>query len=348
MSQGPPTGEAEKARWDLRVTKAEFWYKVGIMTIGAIAMATFIVYQHRQTESRYYADLMSQRETADSQLRAEMFKTLFDAYFKSKIQPEGGDGSALFVTLKNLRQEVMLSDLLARNFESIDIRPLFEDLNTRLTRVIQAGDRPSAGPPSSEQFLAFRQREELRRVAIGATARQVAALEALQGSAQARVSYHTVTYPCLGAKRGESARIQWRPDLPKVIDYGVTIEDVKDGVILMRLVRAEPNQPGTSSLLSVSFFDMPALENIYLANGERAAFSLYYYLSQEACQRFRGALDDHLQANCIDFERGQRDYCGVAQFRTVILPRNFMGVHDRPYVNDLAGGRYREPWWKLW
>ncbi len=65
-------GEIE--RWELRSTKAEVWYKVVVMIFGSLAAAAFFVYQYRQTESRNYIDLMSSRETADSQLRAEMFK----------------------------------------------------------------------------------------------------------------------------------------------------------------------------------------------------------------------------------------------------------------------------------
>src|SRR5215216_7312965 len=103
----------EEVRWDIRVKKVDVAYKVFISIIGTIVAGVFLVLQNRQTESRYYTDLMSQRERADTDLRAEMFKVLFEAYFKNKIQmddsdkvarqsPDGHPADALQRTLKGL------------------------------------------------------------------------------------------------------------------------------------------------------------------------------------------------------------------------------------------------------
>jgi len=343
--------QTAKDRWDLRVKQVEFWYKIMILIIGASVAAIFYAYQQQQAETRYYADLMAQREAADSHLRVETFKTLFEAYFSNKTQAgtDRGQPAAAQKIPQRLGQDVVLSDLLARNFEGIDIRPVFEDLNDQLTRVIQANDGPSELKPTTEQVLAFRRREDLRRIAIGATSRQAAALEALGGDASARVSWHRIDT----CRLDKYQKIEPDPPFPDaVLRHGTpAIVGVRDGAIIVKILRAEDGGTSTSAQsdnLTISFFDMPALENLYLKSGQRAAFSLFYYLSKDMCRRFGSALDDQLKVDCDNFPPG-RDNCAVAQFRTVLLPPKFLGLHDRPYVNDLAAGKYRnEPWWKFW
>lgn len=370
--------QEEKVRWELRSIIADVVYKWGILVAGAIVAALFVFLQDRQAESLRYASLMSERESADTKLRSEMFKTLVDAYFLAKMKSEGKADQASSDPLKALRQEVFLSDLLSRNFESIDIRPVFEDLNERLSKAIYPDGPPIDGQPietgpTHAQHQTFKQREELRRVAIGATGRQTAALEALDGDRKARVSYQKVLVPCLPPKESDG-RGQISPALPNefasVFQYQV--EDVKDGNVMLRLWREEkqgeknfwknfwkpqskqadekavPAGSGVVRHLTISFFDMPVLENIYLGTGERVAFSLFYYLSRDMCRlsRFRGDLDGQLQLNCIDVDEGE--LCALAQLRTVILPKDFVGLHDRPFVNDIAANKFRDPWYKIW
>jgi hypothetical protein len=331
----------EQALWDLRVKKADFLYKVLISIVGSLLAAAFFIYQYRQTESREFTELQSSRENADSQLRAEMFRTLFDAYFAGKVTTtEKGLGSSDDV-LKKIRQEVLLSDVLARNFENIDIRPVFEDLDQRLANLIYPEPRSSL-PPTPEQVLAFRQREELRRVALGATSRQTASLEALQGESHASVTNHRVYKSC------EYGTVSFQPPLPAVVagaSVSVTVEDLEDGNLSMKIQRL--TDLALARPIRISFFDMPALENLPLESGERLAFSLTSYLSRADCERFKGALDPVALGYCPDVT-SDAGFCAIGTFRTVILPKKFLGLRDRPYQTDLAAGRYREPWWKIW
>jgi hypothetical protein len=373
----------EDVRWDIRVKKADVAYKVFISIIGTIVAGVFLVLQNRQTESRYYTDLMSQRERADTDLRAEMFKVLFEAYFKNKIQmddsdkvarqsPDGHPADALQRTLKGLeglRQEAVLGDLLARNFDNIDVRPLLEDLDDRLAQQIgPRNDRAFILPgstttqkngiheaddatPTTGQRQAFMQRQQLRRVTIGAVSRQVAALEGLADKVRARVTYHTLD-TCAPSSENEELISLLSPALPgEVQEKGgpITVERVRDGAIDLSISKlAKHNDDGASEInLSITFFDMPTLENIRLNNGNRVAFSLYKYFSKQDCARFKDDMDETLRDDCNYLQSPKQD-CHVAQFRTVILPKDFLVIRDRPYVNDLAAGKYRDPWWKFW
>jgi hypothetical protein len=332
---------AEQELWDLRVKKADWLYKVLISIVGSLLAAAFFVYQYRQTESREFTELQSAREDADSKLRAEMFKTLFEAYFASKVKATKEGSESSDDILKALRQEVLLSDVLARNFENIDIRPVFEDLDQRLANQIYAEAR-SALPPTPEQLRAFRQRQQLRRVALGATSRQTASLEALEGEAHASVTIHQVHKSC------EYGTVSFEPPLPEAIakaSVSVEVDDLQDGNLLMN-IRRNVDLAQTRPI-DVSFFDMPALENLPLESGERLAFSLTSYLSRGDCERFKEALDPVALSYCPDLTSDNNGFCAIGTFRTVILPKKFLGLRDRPYQTDLAAGRYREPWYKF-
>lgn len=117
-----------------------------------------------------------------------MFKSLLDAYFSTKEKDAQKNSSLGSDVLAVLHREVLLSGVLARNFENIDIRPVFEDLERRLSKVLNAAE----GSPE-DQLAAFQQRDELRRVVLGATSRQTASLAALKGT---RVSEYSIIRPC--------------------------------------------------------------------------------------------------------------------------------------------------------
>jgi hypothetical protein len=374
MSTAKERLEEDSKRWEVRAKKADVAYKVIISIIGSIVAAAFLVLQDRQTESRYYADLMAQRENADSSLRAEMFKVLFEAYFKNKIQADGqapvarqspAAAAALEEVAKipdRFRQETILSDMLARNFDTIDVRPLLEDLDDRLAQQISANDGRGAAHPTPAQREAFLRRYQLRRVAVGATSRQAAALAGLSGKARASVTYHTIDTcdPEAQKKVSQKGLISLvQPPLPKEVGlYGGPIQVIRfrDGALDLQMTKLPKNDgpdsastQGVSEInLSVAFFDMPALENIRLDNDSRVAFSLYKYFSRQDCARFRDDMDERLRGDCDYLLGSEVKDCAIAQFRTVILPKDFLGIHDRPYVTDLATGRYQAPWWKLW
>jgi hypothetical protein len=348
----------KKDLWEIRVKEVDFFYKVIILIIGSIIAGCFVWVQYQQTQSRYYVDLMSQRERADVDLRAQMFNTLFEAYFLEKIKVNDSKQSQVNDSkkmLEGLHQEIILLDLLARNFENIDVRPLFEDLDQRLVQLIKGDVREMAKD-------ALKQRQQLRRMAAGATARQVAALEGL-GENAARVTYHSINT----CKKGNDKKplidlLDVKlPDEIATASGPISITRLGDGVLDMSIntvPKIENTSDNDSSAgvinISVTFFDMPALENLRLDNNKRVAFSIYKYLSSQDCTKeFKEYLDYKLQIDCDsllnkDKELEEQNECAFAQFRAVIMPENFLGIHDRPYVNELAAGKYRDSWWKFW
>ena len=78
--------EAIERKWKIFALRAEVARTIAISIVGAAIAAIFYVYQDNQTQSRYYSDLQSQRESADSAMRAQMFTTLFQNYLKAKLE----------------------------------------------------------------------------------------------------------------------------------------------------------------------------------------------------------------------------------------------------------------------
>src|SRR5215510_4193047 len=86
--------------------------------------------ERQQVESniRLYAEMMGRREEADSNLRKDMFNSILNTFMakdpNSKITPE-----------EQIRQQILSLELLAFNFhESLDIAPLFKEVNRRITK----------------------------------------------------------------------------------------------------------------------------------------------------------------------------------------------------------------------
>lgn len=337
--------------WKIRVAKADVVQKILISIVGALVAGIFYVFQANQTESRYYSELQAQRERADADLRANMFKTLFEAYFKNKIeatqksQPGGADTPArVQELLVNLGQEIILSDLLARNFESMDVRPLFEDLDRRLTELIERGGEGRKVLPA--QAEAFRQREQLRRAARGAATRQIELLRANAGAEVKKVRIEQ-------CQQSPSSAPVFAPDeLPSLPGNAIgLVQGVADGAVRITLVLPNAEAPQSSKdvvqatqprgvPITVTFFDMPALENLTLPGpgGRRMALTLTRSSSTRTCSRFSAQMDESAREDCnprADASRKSAGTCYSAEVWITLIPKDYIGPRDRPYLSDL-------------
>jgi len=340
--------EADERKWKLIATKAEVARTIAISIIGTAIAAIFYLYQDNQTQSRYYSDLQSQRERADTDLRAQMFNTLFQNYFKAKLESserasarKAGERELTDAQLDDLRQEIVLSDLLARNFDGVDVRPIFEDIDRRLTQRIEAGREGQEA--IADQRKAFQLREQLRRVARGATSRQTASL-----IARAKAGSQQLVFEQCDVGEGKSPEIT--PDLLPPLPHGVqgVIERVTDNSVSVSFahsaLKRASSKAGTITSperipISVTYYDMPALENVRLPSGERVALTLTRFISAQTCERFWMELDETTRNDCspmlADANNNGR-FCSRATLTLTIIPSTFIGVRDRPYLNELV------------
>ena len=113
-----------KDRWD----KLDVIFKAfaGILISGAIAFYG-IKSTTKQTEiaesnrrAQILVQTMNHRETSASQMRAQMFKTLMEHYFKEKDDEN---------------TQIIILELIGLNFQDhIHLKPLFKGLDTKLTK----------------------------------------------------------------------------------------------------------------------------------------------------------------------------------------------------------------------
>jgi len=317
---------------------------------------------HQQTESnqraQLYANIMTGREKADSEVRATMFSKLLDRYLVS----QGGE------TLEGFRDRVMLLDLVQANFEEyFNSRPLF----IRLYKQILVQEARARGDKKDEWSALKRQ---LFEIAQDTTSRQlvllvraghlteniVVATTAANGSdaSEPPVSRRIALYPTRGLS-GLDKNIF----MPSEGDWGVSNQSVdkkrfsiwgasnqsvdtkrfsitirvneilessaKVTVVLYEDVfkeqrfLAEPSVPHLRPIqFEVSYFSTPYMDNTRLFSGSR--FSVIY----------DGCIDPKAHEEVCQFPL-KPSAQPQAQFKVVVFDEAFLSQRDRPYVDQI-------------
>lgn len=208
--------------------------------LGALFAGVFIPIvlnynQEKNRETQLYVQVMTQREQSDSALRSQMFTSLISSYFGQDIKTDP-------------EKQMTYLNLLTLNFqEFFDARPLFEDLNKKLT-----------GP----------QREELIAIAQNTADRQVNLLTkpenepteitlCLEGSNCSKMDAFTV----IGKQK--------KPFPFHVVLLGVTPSEAR-----VRVSSAEEGFNFKTVEFDVSYFDTPFMDNTKLIDGSRFSFVL--------------------------------------------------------------------------
>ena len=324
--------------------KKDFWDKLSSVGPLLIAVTVTVIggsYGYKQAqfqtdaqnfqkeledESRrkqVFTELLTQRERSDNELRSTMFKTLLEAYFGNTLtKTEGND-----LDPGQVRRQVTFLDILARNFETIDIKPLFEDLDEKLTRAIYNNKLPF-----EQRRCFFGQRERLRHVGRGLASKQVSAISSLKGTMIQKIiigQYKTDTNATEFQvyKKGKAINI----DLKDII--------LKDGMIMATFVdtkkpRADRNPvQHEDPRFSVTFYDMPYIDNTRYASGKRLTVVLEKYLSPAGYKPFLSEIKNPTLRK--DYGELEPRLLRQATIRLILFPENYLGLHDRPYLEEV-------------
>jgi hypothetical protein len=235
---------------------------------------------------RLYAEMMGRREEADSNLRKDMFNSILNTFMAkdpaSRVTPE-----------EQIRQQILSLELLAFNFhESLDIAPLFKEVNRRI-------------PQSSSANVELRGR--LESVALQVIEHQLTALSDVgsveRGDAlpdkikelQAHIMFGARAIADPGVKPGEGpSRVclsaeantgerRYRQFLLELIGYNEEAHEVQVRLYASKPLTAEQCQQPTLDLegqreidtnFVVDLFDFPMIDNTRLSGSERCAVSL--------------------------------------------------------------------------
>lgn len=280
---------------------------------------------NKATEMRQvYTNIMTERESSDNTIRAKMFEMLINAMFAKGF----GTANANPDDVRTIKQQVMFLDLLSRNFDTVDIKPLFEDLDSELTRKIY--DEKSYSPKQRGDDFALR--AELRRVGRNLSVKQLNALASLPGSVVQGIVLLKDKEGVIQAIKDESASNGNGVKIPVEIKPN----DISDGMVDISLEYTKSkssDQAFKAPSFIITFYDLPYIDNSVLDIDMRVGVLLTKYVSIRDLDLFRERLDKKLIKDYEDLKAG-----GITQYaelRIIRFPAKYIGNRDRPYLQEI-------------
>jgi hypothetical protein len=273
------------------------WDKIGVLLqpLGGLLTATAVAFvgimgsrvleerQSRDSNSRLYSELMSRREEAESTLRKDVLGAILQEYLQASPT--------------DLDAKVLQLELLSNNFhESLDLRPLFHDLQRKLLKLPASPDR--------NELLG-----RIESLAREVTSKQ---LFTLQGRG-ARFS-GLVDLAAVDAAGAGSVPLTEEPQKMQIADQtcdlAVLVRSADRATKTLR-IRLETTECGGSTATSlnttfdVGYFDFPIIDNTRLPNNWRCAVVL---------------------TNWVE---------GFAELTTICFPGEYASLKDRPYYEEV-------------
>jgi len=289
------------------------WLDVAAKLVGAFAILAVAIFANSLQSRLTGISIQSQREQAESQLRASMFNSLI-----SPIVGSQKDGKPIAAS-----REVLLAELLALNFhENFELKPLMEDASERL--VAESRDsrpRPAGTPDVREPLWSIARRTaERQRASI---AREWEALGAGEGEGTPKRGFLSdlfrnrarperracETFTVIVDPKSERHNQPVWPDVDCHVEAAFRdAVDLKspDGSYTLRLwpkeadwqnqnviltvwpFRAEhgsPRKTDTSYRFTLTWFDLPFTDNTLLPDGNRFALYLRVHDSDPETQK---------------------------------------------------------------
>lgn len=240
----------------------------GLLTAMAIALLGYFsseALNRRQavdTNTRLYTELMSRREESESALRKDMFVSIISSF----LRPSGGSLSA----------DVLNLELLASNFhESLNLKPLFEDLRRRIRADEDAAPTPAVRARDAEY------RDRLERVAREIVRKEMIVLESVGRKADRTVDLTsdpggTTLEPASLALEGVTTTVS--------IDILGVDRKTKELTVGLTIESPDPQQgrQTKTATFTVGYFDFPMIDNTRLAGGQRCAVVLNNFSDESA------------------------------------------------------------------
>ena len=243
------------------------WDKCGVVLhpVGGLLTALAVTFvgmrgsqllEHRQsvdTNTRLYSELMSRREEAESSLRKDMLVAIINSF----LTPQEGD----------LDSKVLNLELLAYNFhDSLDLRPLFLDLQRRVRR----SSEPDKGELSGRIENVAREIAAKQLFSLeghGKSFRRSLDMEELDKAGKAGVALEPEPVTINGYAFEINLRVLSVSKPDKRLVLRLTVKATEGGADL----------PDTRATFDVGFFDFPMIDNTRLAKDIRCAVTLSNY-----------------------------------------------------------------------
>ena len=245
--------------------------------------------ERQQTESniRLYAEMMGRREEADSNLRKDMFNSIL-ATFMAR------DPTLRLSSEETIRRQILSLELLAYNFhESLDIAPLFKDVERRIVLEERAANAELRGRLESVALQVIE--HQLTALSDVGTVERGDALTEKIKDFQAHIMFGMRSLKDPKVKPGEgAARLcmsmeatdrsrHYRQFVLELINYNQQAREVQVRLYVSQLLTQEECQKPDLDMeakrevdtnFQVGLFDFPMIDNTRLSGSERSAVSL--------------------------------------------------------------------------
>jgi len=203
--------------------------------------------QSEETRARFYSELISKREEADSALRKDMFMSIIQSFLK----PESA----------SIDDRIVKLELLAYNFhESLNLKPLFVQLATDISR--------SASPEKRDQA------DRLEKVAREVVRKEMVVLEGVGSSFERNVDFDDVA-----KSPGGLALDPGRLTLDRIgREFAIVVKkvDAHAKELQVRLEIRTPREGSTEvetddAEFWTDYYDFPMIDHTRLSRDQRCA-----------------------------------------------------------------------------
>ena len=245
--------------------------------------------QQIDTNTRLYIEMQGRREEADSNLRKDMFNSILQTFMTR-------DSAVRITSEEVIRQQTLSLELLAANFhESLDIAPLFKDVERRI-ELEQRSTNTELRQRLESVAIQVIERQLTTMADVGSVERGDAMASKLNepGSATYLIfGARTVANPAVNPGEGTSRLcLSMKADNGSTHHRQFTLDvtglDERQREVMVRLVVTKPitNEQCQQAALdivanrevdtnfSVGLFDFPMIDNTRLSDNQRAAVSL--------------------------------------------------------------------------
>jgi hypothetical protein len=227
--------------------------------IGVFTSTKLESYKDKENRAQLYIELMSRREESESALRKDMFASIMNSFLgNEKDVPE---------------TRLLKLELLTYNFhESLNLKPLFEELNRQISREI-VGD-----PERKKEAM-----DRLNRSAKEISKKQTASLKGGGAAFSKTIAFdengranpgavYEDTLTLDGITRKFSLRVLNANPEARTLDVFLTVNSIRDS--LHALFKANGRVENVSASFNVGFFDFPMIDNVRLSSDQRCAIVL--------------------------------------------------------------------------
>ncbi|MGB5217767.1 MAG: hypothetical protein WBN66_05670 [Smithella sp.] len=319
----PAGSPKKKDLWDIMQA-------LGPALIAATVAIMGSVYSYQQAQMtktsemrEVYTKIMTERESSDNSIRANMFQMLFTAMFSKDVNSTNNPDN-----VRLIKQRVMFLDVLSRNFDTVDIKPLFEELDGDLTSKIY-NDKVYSDV-SQKNYFALR--SELRRIGRNLSVKQLNALASLPGTVVKTITLMEDKDGHLQVIQDESATDSNGDSIPLEIKAH-SLDDGKVEIALEYQKTKASDQGFKAPSFVITFYDMPYIDNSIIDKDMRVGVVLTKYVATKDLSAFRDRIDKRLIKDYEDLKAG--GIVKYAEIRLIKFPAKYTGHRDRPYLQDI-------------